>query len=354
MKTSKRILQVASLTMALAASAMTLTAADSAELSVATYGGAYMDAVKQAYWQPFTTATGTNVIGSTTEDSMGVLRALATASPSKWDVMETDVVTAIEACNEGLILPLDKSKLPVADLLPHTLQECAVASASVAVALVVARGKFGSDEPKTWQDFWDTKRFPGKRGMARYIQNVATVVLLADGVPREKISEELRKPNARDRIFRKLSEIKGDLVFLDTGAEFVQGLISGTYDMALGWNARVDTANKESGGKFGIVWSAGYSLGLNAYIIPKTTGQPQAAMDYISFVAAPQVEADFMRLFPYGTANLKAYALVTPEVSAKLPSSPENLPYAVSDDYDFWGSHYAEWQEAFEAWIAAK
>jgi putative spermidine/putrescine transport system substrate-binding protein len=337
--------------------ALTLLATNVAladDLNVATYGGAWMDAAKAAYWAPFQQQTGIKIIGDVTDDSLGAIRALAANTPAKWDVMEADMLEATEACNEGLVHPIDKSLLPAADFIPSSIQECGVASAAIGVVMVVNKDKFGGSGPKTWQDFWDVKRFPGKRAMSRYVQSVAVIALLADGVPPAQVSTELRKPGARERVFKKLAEIKDDLVFITTGTEFIQGLVSGSYDMAVGWNARVNTANKETGDKFEIIWSAGYNLGMNAYLIPKTAAHPEAAMKYIAFVSNPAYQAKFMEMFPYGGPNKKAYELLSVQERDLQPADPAHLPFAVPDDYEFWAGRYDEWQQALEAWIAAK
>jgi len=328
--------------------------AHATDLNVATYGGTWTDAAKAAYWDAYQAESGNKIVGGLTDDSLGGIRAVAATKPSKWDVMEADMLVGSEACSEGLVLPIDKAKLPVDDFIPNSIQECGVASATIGSVMVFNKDKYGANEPKTWQDFWDTKRFPGKRAMSRYVQSVAVAALLADGVPPAKVKEELRKPESRERILKKLSEIKNDVVFISTGTELVQGLLSGSFDMALGWNARINTANEEAGNKFKIVWSAGYNLGMNTYLIPATTAHPTEAMDYIASTADPEREAKFMTMFPYGGANKKAYDHLTPEQRTLQPASPENLLYAVSDDYEFWNGRYDEWQQALEAWIAAK
>ncbi|WP_165778591.1 extracellular solute-binding protein [Mesorhizobium wenxiniae] len=324
------------------------------DLNVATFGGAWTEAAKAAYWDPFTSETGTKIIGDITDDSLGAIRAVASTPKGKWDVVELEMMIANEACSEGLLLPIDKSRLPQSDYIPSSIHECAIASAAVGTVLVINTTRFPTHEPTTWQDFWDIKKFPGTRGLSRYVQSVAVAALLADGVRPEDVNAELRKPDAQKRVFAKLDEIKDRVVFFSTGAEFAQGLVSGSYDMALGWNARINSANDETGGIFKILWSAGYNLGMNAFVIPANTNDQASAMDYIASTASPERQAKFMEMFPYGGANKKAYELLTPEQRDLQPANPANLRYAVNDDYDFWAGRLDQWQQALESWIASK
>jgi putative spermidine/putrescine transport system substrate-binding protein len=343
--------------MAALAATLALCAAPGAlaeDLRVATYGGAYMDAAKAAYWAPFQKDTGITIIGDTTDDSMGAIRALAEAPTAKWDVMEADMLIAGEACAEGLIKPIDKAMFP-ATMAPGTVTECGVTSVILGALLVVNRETYGAAKADTmgWAEYFDTRTYPGKRGMSRYVQQVAIAALLADGVAAKDIPAALREPGARDRIFKKLDPIKKDLVFYQTGTEFLQGLLSGEYSMAFGWNARINAANKESNNRFAARWQAGYSIGMNAFMIPANAPNPAAAMRYIASTAIPEREAAFMRAFSYSTPNTEAFALLTPPERALQPGNPDYAPFAAPEEAAFWNGKFDEWQQALEAWIAA-
>src|SRR3546814_6075912 len=60
--------------------------------------------------------------------------------------------------------------------------------------------------PQSWADFWDMKRFPGKRGMRRTPKYSLEFALMEDGVPADRVYPMLRKPAGLDRAFRKLDE----------------------------------------------------------------------------------------------------------------------------------------------------
>lgn len=103
--------------------------------------------------------------------------------------------------------------------------------------------KYGANPPKSWADFFDTTRFPGKRG----IQNISGDLdpgmfegaLLADGVAPEAVY-----PIDTDRALAKFSSIRDDIVFWTSGAQSQQQIEAGQVDMALVWSGRAYSAVK--------------------------------------------------------------------------------------------------------------
>src|SRR3546814_12005440 len=67
--------------------------------------------------------------------------------------------------------------------------------------------------PQSWADFWDMKRFPGKRGMRRTPKYSLEFALMADGVPADRVYPMLRTPAGVDRAFRKTDETKPHVVW---------------------------------------------------------------------------------------------------------------------------------------------
>jgi putative spermidine/putrescine transport system substrate-binding protein len=59
-------------------------------------------------------------------------------------------------------------------------------------------------------------------------------------------------------------------------------------------------------------------------------------MKLIAWMAQAENEADFVKKFPYGMPNKKAYALMSKEISDNIPTSPENLARQVRIDPQWW------------------
>ena len=62
--------------------------------------------------------------------------------------------------------------------------------------------------PKSWADFWDVKKYPGKRGLLYRAEQTMEVALMADGVEPKDAMKVLAAPGGVERAFKKLAELK--------------------------------------------------------------------------------------------------------------------------------------------------
>ena len=99
-----------------------------------------------------------------------------------WDVVEVESPDVARGCDEGLFEKLDYSKIGnKADFLPAAVTECGI-GVFVWSTVMAYNGDKLKDGPKTWADFFDTKKFPGKRGMRKGARYNLEFALMADGV----------------------------------------------------------------------------------------------------------------------------------------------------------------------------
>ena len=57
-------------------------------------------------------------------------------------------------------------------------------------------------------DFWNTRKWPGKRGMRQGPKLNLEIALMADGVPPGDVYKVLATPAGVDRAFAKLDQVK--------------------------------------------------------------------------------------------------------------------------------------------------
>ena len=87
--------------------------------------------------------------------------------------------------------------------------------------------RFGKNPPKSWADFWDVKKYPGKRTLYKWMSANLECALLADGVAPDKLY-----PLDVDRALRKIEELMPHVVtHWSTGAESQQLLRDGEASM---------------------------------------------------------------------------------------------------------------------------
>lgn len=155
--------------------------ASAAELTVVNFGGANGDAQKAAFNQPFEKATGNKVTAVEYNGEQAKVKAMVEAKHVNWDVVEVESGDLNRGCDEGLYEKLDWSKIAKkSDLIPESPQVCGVGFFVWSTALSYNADKLKS-APTGWADFWNVKKFPGKRGMRKGARYNLEFALTADG-----------------------------------------------------------------------------------------------------------------------------------------------------------------------------
>ncbi|WP_134587844.1 extracellular solute-binding protein, partial [Pseudomonas aeruginosa] len=199
-----------------------------------------------------------------------------------------------------------------------------------------------------WADFWDVKKYPGKRGLRRGAKFTLEFALLADGVAKEDVYTLLGTEEGVQRAFRKLDQIKPDIQWWESGAQPLQWLAAGDVVMTSAYNGRVTSAQAE-GQSFEMQWN-GSLYDLDHWAIVKGSPKKALAENFIAFASAPVQQKHFVEAIPYGPSNTKTVALVDEAVGSKLPTSPDNLKNARATDAEFWIDHGEDLEERFIAW----
>ena len=348
-------------------SAFIASGAIAAEIVVVSWGGAYKKSQVEAYHKPWIAKTNHSIIS---EDYGGGISEIKTQVDSKnvtWDVVDLELSDAIRACDEGLLEEIDLSTLPPApdgtpavnDFLPHMLHDCAVATAIASSIYAYDSSKIHSqNRPKTAADFFDTKKFPGKRGMHKTPTDVLEFALIADGVPIDQVYNILSTEAGIERAFAKLDTIKDDVIWWETGAQPAQLLADGEVIITTAWNGRLFNAITAENRPFEIVWDGQvYSAAL--WVIPKGSKNVETALDFIRFSTATEQLANQASWIPYSPARASSLPLIgnyhdNPNIQMidHMPTSPKNFANALQSDFEFWADNQDDLNERFNAWLA--
>jgi putative spermidine/putrescine transport system substrate-binding protein len=143
------------------------------------------------------------------------------------DVVTVDTAEVLSACDSGILVRLDWSKIAPRDgLLPDAARECGMSLDVYGDVLAYNTDVVKSDPPTSVLALFDTRRWPGKRGMQKIASNNLEWALEADGVPADQMYKVLATPQGVNRAFAKLDTIKNDIVWWQAGAQPPQLLAS--------------------------------------------------------------------------------------------------------------------------------
>lgn len=303
------------------------------ELVIASWGGAYQDAQRKAYFEPFTAKTGIKIVEATGPDAAKI-RAMTTAGNPEWDIVDIALPTAIILNEQKLLEPIDYapfSPAARAGMMENFKLPYAVGNETWSVVIAYRKDRV-KEPPKSWSDFWDVEKFPGKRAFldSTFVAPIAELALAADGV-----DPKAMYPADIDRAFKSFSKIRKDVVKWTGSSGVMQQLLTdGEVDLGVIANGRLEGMEK-AGIPIGYTFSQQLILA-NYWAVPKGAKNAGNAMKFIAFVSEAEQQANFAKLAPWGPTNRDAYKLLSKERQLQLPTAPENMTNAIVSDSEWW------------------
>ena len=132
---------------------------------VSSYGGAFQEAQRKAYFEPFERLSGIKVIESQGPDPVKV-KAMVDTKNIEYDVGEFDRASVINLQKKGDYWEeIDYSLVDTANIDEAFRYKYALDMLPYAQTYAYRTDVFPNEKPQSWADFWDTKKFPGPRTM---------------------------------------------------------------------------------------------------------------------------------------------------------------------------------------------
>lgn len=344
-----KLLQASLIACSMIASSASVAAAR--DLTVVSWGGNFQDAQRKIFFEPFSKEIGKPVLDESWDGGYGVLQAKIKAGVPNWDVVEVESEELALGCADGIYEKIDWDKLGGKDkFLPAAVSDCGVGNIVWSTGISYDKDRL-KGEPKTWADFWDVDKFPGKRGLRKGPKYALEFALMADGVAAKDVYDVLSTPEGVDRAFKKLDELKPNLIWWDAGAQPLQLLSSGQVAMTAAYNGRISGINQSEGKHFGFVFP-GSVYAIDSWVVLKGSPNTDAAMKFIDFASKAENMAKLPQYIAYGLPNIDAGKLVPAEYQPELPTSPDNLEGAIPLNVDFWTDNLESLTQRFNAWLA--
>lgn len=310
---------------------------------VATSGGKLEEAFTAAYYKPFTAKTGIEIVSAV--NTYSKLKAMVDAGAVEWDVAQIDSSAAATNARLGLLEKLDYGVIDKTDLIEGVAHESYVpCDVAAAVMSWNTKNVKPAQVPQSWAELWDMKRFSGQRGFWKQPYQTMEIALMADGVPKDKLY-----PIDVERALKSLDRIKSDIFWWTSGGQSAQVLIDGDIAAGMTWNGRVYDP-KLGGAPVDFNFNQALFVS-DALVVPRGAKNKQASMDFIAFALQAAPQAAFAKAIPYGPVNRKALALLDQQRLVVLPSSDENLPKGVFQNFDWWAANGEKTGERFNSWL---
>jgi putative spermidine/putrescine transport system substrate-binding protein len=254
----------------------------------------------------------------------------------EWDVVQALGMWVPQKTGSGdLWEQLDYSVI-VTDGIPKDLIEpYGVGVATFAQILAYNTNAFPpGKQPTSWEDFWDTKKFPGKRGTLNQPRYSLEMALMAEGVSMDKLY-----PLDVERSLKKWDTLKNDTLFWEQWPQAPSLLASGELAMTLSSQARIlGLLQTEKNAPVALVWKGGI-MTTDYLAVPKGSKRKANAFKLISWMLDAKRQAEYAKDTAVGPSNIKALDLLDAKTKELLPSYHFQKGELVAVDSTWWAAN---------------
>lgn len=315
---------------------------DGVTLTFAGSGGVFQDGQTEALWDPFAAASGATF----NQDAFdaGKLKAMVDSGNLSWDVVNTTQFDTARGCGtlyeEYDYSQIDTSKIPEGTIT----DKCMVPQILYGLVVVYNTDSFGANPPKSAADFFDTKKFPGKRTVSQstYVDpQTVEFALTAQGKDVKTL-----QPEDIAGAFDMYRDLGNDVIGWTTGAQAQQQLEAGEAVMGLVWSGRgYGAAN--AGAPVAPMWDE-WMVMVDSNGIPKGVHDTQAAFAAVNYSLGAEQQAKMTEATSYGGVNVDAKPKLDTLLSEWMTT--EHLDTGISPNVDFWVDNYDALSAAWAGW----
>ena len=338
-----------------------------AEITVASWGGAYTMSQQKAYADTFTggTATFVNYNGG-----LGEVRTQVESGNIQWDIVDVLPHEARVGCDEGLFEELPRDVFTPApdgtsmddDTMVAVPNDCVVPQIFWSYVPFYKNGTFDGNpagNPSTIGDFFDVAKFPGKRGIHTWANALIEMALVADGVAVADVYDVMSSDGGIDRAFAKLDTIKDHVVFWSSGAKPLELIESGEVSIALAYNGRIGAAMLTEGADYVVNWD-GQVLEEEWLAMLKGSSNYDEALAFLIHASAPEQQAGQARWINYGPMRASGLDIIAANepwfntgvnIMPHMPNAGAAVANAVFANPDWWADNGDAISERFTAWM---
>ncbi len=347
-------------------------------VTVVSWGGAYTESQKLGYGDPTAAKLGIPVNWVDYTGGLSEIKAQKEAGAITWDIMDVYAKDTIIGCDEGIFVEFDFDKdfAPAPDGTPASQDfftgmpsKCAVGNILYSWNFAYNDATIGDKKPKTIKDFFNTKKFPGKRAIYKGAMSNLEIALVADGVKASGAQaggDLLYRKMEGAGIDRALGKIKklctdpnGGCVFWNAGAQPPELLANGEVVMATGWNGRFFNAQME-GTPLVQVWDA-QILDYEYFAMVKggpndANGKALKVLREMTSSEGLAGSAKYIAYAPWRKSSIAVMEAGEPwykdgktNMVPHMPTNPTNLKSHILMNPDYWADNQDEINEKWEA-----
>ncbi|HVJ31738.1 MAG TPA: extracellular solute-binding protein [Terriglobia bacterium] len=309
-------------------------AADADELTFAVWGNSDIDHLSQAFGKPFKRDNNIDVVFDGTGPSEGKIKSMVDSGNVDWDICDTDGYACIRLGQSGALSAVDYSVVDRSQVIQPFAYDFGVAGYTYSFVLAYNANVYKDNPPQSWADFWNLRKYPGKRGLWKWMIGGFEAAAMAHGAK----PGQLYPLDIADCVNR-IGQLKPHLVTWETGNEAKQMMLDKVVTMACIWHTRAAQLAVETKG--GIGWS--FDQGLlcpGVWVVPKNNPGGNTVFKFLASMQEPSRQIALSSLRGVGPANPRASAAMPASLRSGDPTQPEALAQQSIVDSAWWATNY--------------
>ena len=303
-------------------------------VTVANSGGDSLKAQQATWGAYYEKLTGGKVLWDGSQPSNGKIRAMVDAKNVIWDICDLGPQAVGELGPIGMLTKIDYTIVDRNKVIPEFAYEHGICN--YLFSHVLAWDTKAVSAPPTLADYYDLKKYPGKRGMRKDPVAVFEAALQADGVPKDQLY-----PLDVNRALKKIASIKHQVIFWDQHSQSQSLIRDGEIVMGIMSHTRAGLVKAETKGRVDWSFRGGFLIP-SIWVVPANNPAGKQVMHFIRATQDPATQIALMKILGNGPANPEADAMVPPELQATNPGATANVAVQVKMGTEYWMKHYAD------------
>ncbi len=292
---------------------------------------------------PFTEETGikVNLVGTA---DLAKVRAMQLTGKVEWDIYLDGGTVLASGSKQGFWERLDPSIFELKQLVVRPTIDVATYEIYAAGIMWDPKRYGPGKHPANFAEFFDLKRFPGRRAMRPVPDGALEIALLADGVaPKDMYPLDL------DRAFRALDRIKSNVVWPVATPQSVSFVQTGEVDFSITYANRAK-ATTAPGGGVPLAFSLEQNvLNTGAVAVLKGARNKEGAMKLIAYMLRSEVEVRLERQAGNIPVSKNAASMFSAEDRKWQPDLNNSSTVTISSEY--WADNFDAVSRRFKEWI---
>jgi putative spermidine/putrescine transport system substrate-binding protein len=251
-----------------------------------------------------------------------------------WDLCDLGPQAVGELGPIGMLTKIDYTIVDKTKVIPEFAYEYGLCN--YLFSHVLAWDTKSVSAPPTLADYYDVKKYPGKRGMRKDPVAVFEAALQADGVPKDQLY-----PLDVDRALKKIASIKKDVIFWGDHSQSQALIRDGEIVMGIMSHTRAGLTKTETKGRVDWSFRGGFLIP-SCWVVPANNPGGKQVMHLIRATQDAATQIELMKLLGNGPANPEADKLVPPELQAINPGAAVNIATQVKMGTEYWMKNYGD------------